>query len=590
MNTTKERAELLLERWCEGLLARQMADSGDGRLDGALVCGCCAKIHGRCADAMYPFLAMAARGKGQQWVDAAMALFFWSERTLSQPDGALLNDVDSQWTGITVFSLIGWAHCYLVYRHLLPSDFVEQLRQRILLGADYLHDYEAIQHNNINYPITNALALELAYRVTGEQRFSKKGAWFAQIALSVETENHLIFGEGVPRSRISAKGCRPIDIGYNVEETLPALALYAHLVGDEALTALARRSLASHLGFMFPDGGWDNSFGTRNFKWTWWGSRTSDGCLGGYLLFAPEDPRFARAAAKNLALLESSTMGTLLAGGPHYGDEGQPACIHHSFEHASMLAQALDRGLFDQVDWQAAAHARLVRELAGPPAYYPELATLVVCKQEYTATVTAYDWHYLEGGHVSGGTLSALFSHAVGPIFAASVGEYSRKEANNMQVPTAATLHQCLAPRIEHIEGGQVFSSIYEDDVQLSIEGDRYVATGFLKTKEGEGGAVAYTMRYEFKDDGLSIEAAAAVGGFILPVISRSDETVEEAEQLLHISRKGGKVALAFSVPYQLAYGTKRIFNLVPGLQALRIDLPLDGREVAVQVTVLKNE
>ena len=26
------------------------------------------------------------------------------------------------------------------------------------------------------------------------------------------------------------------------------------------------------------DGGWDNSFGTRNNKWTYWGNRTSDGC------------------------------------------------------------------------------------------------------------------------------------------------------------------------------------------------------------------------------------------------------------------------------------------------------------------------
>ena len=37
-------------------------------------------------------------------------------------------------------------------------------------------------------------------------------------------------------------------------------------------------ALRTHMEFMLPDGAWDNSWGTRNYKWSWWGSRTSDGC------------------------------------------------------------------------------------------------------------------------------------------------------------------------------------------------------------------------------------------------------------------------------------------------------------------------
>ena len=44
--------------------------------------------------------------------------------------------------------------------------------------------------------------------------------------------------------------------------------------------------METHLEFMLPDGAWDNSWGTRSFKWTYWGGRTSDGFMGGYYLMA----------------------------------------------------------------------------------------------------------------------------------------------------------------------------------------------------------------------------------------------------------------------------------------------------------------
>lgn len=50
----------------------------------------------------------------------------------------------------------------------------------------------------------------------------------------------------------------------------------------------------THLEFMLPDGAWDNSWGTRSFKWTYWGGRTSDGFMGGYYLMAARHPNIWR--------------------------------------------------------------------------------------------------------------------------------------------------------------------------------------------------------------------------------------------------------------------------------------------------------
>ena len=114
-----------------------------------------------------------------------------------------------------------------------------------------------------------------------------------------------------------------IDLGYNVEESLPALVLYAKLINDEELLSAVTRSLHTHLEFMLPDGGWDNSWGTRNFKWTYWGSRTSDGCQPAYALMGDKDPVFYKAALANTKLLQRCTHDGLLYGGPHLAAHGK---------------------------------------------------------------------------------------------------------------------------------------------------------------------------------------------------------------------------------------------------------------------------
>ena len=87
----------LLKEWCEAMHRLQIRNTNNPRLDGGLLCPACGKIHGRCFEAMYPFLCMAALERDEKWVKAAERLFIWAENTVSQEDGSFLNDIDSGW-------------------------------------------------------------------------------------------------------------------------------------------------------------------------------------------------------------------------------------------------------------------------------------------------------------------------------------------------------------------------------------------------------------------------------------------------------------------------------------------------------------
>ena len=181
--------------------------------------------------------------------------------------------------------------------------------------------------------------------------------------------------------------------------------------GDEKVEKLAQRYMRAHLDFMLEDGAWDNSFGTRNFKWSYWGSRTCDGSALGCLLLDDQNSAGMEAAWRNLCLLKKSTAGGLLYGGPHYAQAGQPPCSHHSFCHAKVLAGILDRReLWRPENAEAVELEEQKQELPAQQGIreYPELSTWRIVTPSVTGTVTAYDWEYMKGGHVSGGTLSML--------------------------------------------------------------------------------------------------------------------------------------------------------------------------------------
>ena len=581
-----------LKTWCDGLLARQISAIQDPALHGALLCPACSMIHGRCGDAIYPLLRVAHDTGESKYLSAALQLYNWTESQVSRQDGSWVNDVIlSSWKGITVFHTIALGEAIHHHGSLLDTATRQRWTERLAQAAKFLDGFITIETGNINYPITASYCFALCGQVLGEARYENRARALAHQALDFFTPNALIFGEGHPLDRPSPKGCRPVDLGYNVEESLPALALYSLLTGDKAVLDKTVASLKAHMEFMLPDGAWDNSWGTRNYKWSWWGSRTSDGCQPAYALLADHDPRFGEVARRNLELMAACTHDGLLFGGPDYFAHGDKPCIHHTFTHAKALATVLDRR---GTNAESMAPVSLPRDIPYGVKTFPEIGTTLAAIGDWRATVTEYDWEYIEhvqagagssgAGHASGGALSLLYHRRLGPLLTASMTQYQIVEVSNQQVFSDAP-HMTLTPRIECLTDRAYTSlSDYEASLTKNATSDEitFQARGRLLSASHQplpDGEVHYRLAYRFTQSAVEITASTDSAALrtpislILPVIARSDEAAEIASDgSARIDRKKGHVTVTSVVvtslcPYQknarlISYQDSNAFRL----------------------------
>ncbi|MHC5033621.1 MAG: hypothetical protein ACYTFZ_01095 [Planctomycetota bacterium] len=580
----KQRCESLLKQWCDALVARQITEIADPGIHGGIMCPEQSRIPGRCADAVYPLMRMARTYGDQRYLDAAVRLQHWSDH-VTQPDGSWVNDpAASGWKGITVFGALSLGEALRHHGDLLDGAERERWTDRLTRACDFLMGFMTLDKTNINYPATCAAALAVAAEVLGNDRYAARAAQLADEVLGRFTENMLLFGEGKPHDLVSPGGCLPVDLGYNVEESLPALAVYGTVGGDEEVLQAVTESLRAHLEFMLPDGAWDNSWGTRQFKWTYWGSRTSDGCQPALVLLADRDPYFAEAARRNLDLLAACTHDGLLYGGPHVFQYGQPAFIHHTFCHAKALAMVLDYGV---LEGEQLLSASLPREAADGVQEFPEIRTWLVALGPWRAAVTAYDWDYCRAGHPSGGALSLLWNQAIGPVLVSSMTEYSLIEPLNMPQALGSD-HECLTPRIEC----DSFRSITCHGATVSVEEDadtcRFTVRGELVDADGRAPKLApmpYALRYGFSTGEVVIEAEATCdpGGpgtqFVLPAVATGDDRASVRDNgCVEIARPGGVLQVTTDAPGGFDVDPEaRIFNHVPGLEAVRLAVRLAG-------------
>lgn len=588
----------LLRKWCDGLLSLQVTGKQQAGLHGGILCPSCSLVHGRCADAVYPLMHMAGATGDGRYLDAAVKLQAWSDH-VTRPDGSWVNDaIGHGWKGITVFGTIALGEALRHHGEIVEKAVRDRWTDRLRRAAEFLHGFVTWATGVINYPVTCSAAMAVAGQVLQEKRDAARARLLAHGSLAYfSKQGKLLFGEGHPQDGLSPRNCRAVDLGYNVEESLPGLVLYGKIAGDEEILDFVAESLRSHLEFMLPDGAWDNSWGTRNYKWTYWGSRTSDGCQGAYALLADRDPRFAAAAMRNARLLDTCTHDGILYGGPHYYKHGELPCVHHTFCHAKALAAALDHGA-DAAP--TGAGEPLPREAARGVREFPEILTWLIATGPWCATVTAYDWLNVPEGHASGGALCMLWHEAVGPVLAASMTEYSLPEPQNMQ-PQRDPLSMCLTPRLELRSGEGAYRSVNDFDakVQCSRSGDqiKVSVSGRLVDKDQAGppsGALPFRMHYRFTKDALEIGARLAAGDadraeFLLPVISSNDEQVRRvAPGEVEIAKPGGRVnvsANAASGLEPLCEG--RIFNHVPGFEAIPLVVKLAGQSAgAVQIRI----
>ncbi|MET3666063.1 hypothetical protein [Caulobacter sp. 1776] len=582
----------LLKIWCDGLLGQQVSGLVWQNANGGFLCPGCGMIHGRIADTVYPLMRMARTSGDPRYVQAAKAAQDWSERNVSRPDGGWVNDVFlNDWKGTSVFRATALAETLLHHGDLLDAQTRDAWRARLAAAYNFLTGYMKMDTGNINYPVSAAYAFSLGAEVFGRSDYETRARDFAHACLDYFTPNNLLFGEGHPQRGRSPKGRPPVDLGYNVEESLPALAMYALRTGDKAVLDQTVASLRAHMEFMLPDGGWDNSWGTRNFKWTWWGSRTSDGCHPAYRLLADHDPRFAEVAARNLAQLAACTHDGLLYGGPHYRDHGYRPCIHHTFSHAKALATVIDLAKPTPI-----APAALPRDVAYGLKSFSEIGTHLASVGPWRATFTDYDFDYMApagGGHASGGALSLLYHQALGPVLTASMTRYKAVEITNQQAPIDAT-HQPLTPRIEVTQDKEAFTSLADLTAEMTVESDgqrvRVVSRGRLLTPEGKGldPAVAYALIYDLTPEGLSVTARVSGLGegrsarLIMPLIARRDEATSQPDaRRFVVARKGGRILVKSADHDFEPLAVPRVFNLVPGFQAAPLAIALNDGQIA---------
>lgn len=496
----------LLKSWCDRLVSLQVTQFHQKELYGGIMCPSCGRIHGRCADAIYPMMYMADVTGNEIYLECAKKLFRWSNH-LYRNEGFYYNDTNSRWRGITVFFCIQLGEALLKHGHLLDEGTRAEWTARLEATACYLKEHIEEIGGNINYPIACAHAMAVASHVLKDQVYSKKARILAHKALTYFTEEGLLYGEGKSREEVSPKGCRPVDLGYNVEESLPALLSYAFMEKDQKVKNKTILAMKAHLDFMLPDGAWDNSWGTRNNKWTYWGSRTSDGCQSGYGLLAAEIPEFAEAVRRNTGLLRDCTHDGLLYGGPMYVSAGEPPCVHHTFCHAKALASLLDQGWREER--LMAGKVPLPSDLRSGIKEYPSIHVKLMGMGLWRATISDYDVEYSEEGHASGGAITLLWHMKLGPVFTGTMGRYYLVEPNNMQIPRN-TEPRCLTPRIEYEENGIIYRSINDKRAEVTCreeEGKLSVAVSGTMKDGKQQGDVAFLMKYSISGNAFIIEA-----------------------------------------------------------------------------------
>ena len=542
----------LLKEYCDALISVQDKQD-DKAFRGGIWCRSCKMIHGRCPDAVFGLTVMAKISGEDKYLQTAKNVFAYGDNMFCD-DGSMYNDAQAPWLYTTTFHEIAVLESLRVGKDLLDEETKTAFENRAKAMAIWLYNnLDQKSPANINYATTNGYAMLLAGKYFENEQYLQRAKELIDYALDHITSNGLLYGESKPHDKISAKGCPSVDIGYNVEETLPALVKYCFELNDEQLKKKILPIIETHLKFMLPDGGWDNSFGNRNNKWTYWGSRTSDGCAPMFLLLADKNPAFAEAALRNTEMLKKCSVDGFLYGGPHYHQHGEQACTHHLIEHVNSIAFAVE---YVDEKYLHPIRTAIPSDRQDVFEYYPEIRTYKIAKGNYQATITDYDFDISFSGHATGGTITALYHKEKGPMIMGSVTDYVMVEPTNMQLTLQKSNHRSLLPRLTYECGGEKYSSTFY--LYADIEGKEgeqnygVVAKTGLSTKKGivlEG--VAPLINYAVSESGCNICVQGAKDlKFVLPLIQGEMQlhkgSLEKKEEIFFLT--GGFIAQEYTI------------------------------------------
>ncbi len=596
-------AQELLTEWMDTFLDYQCT-MPDPSLHGGVLCPSCARVHGRIGDAVLPLMYLADRTGDEKYLRGAERLMGWMEN-VHRPDGSWMNDVHvSDWNGTTVFASIALYEALKHHGHLLSDSvrghWMAQLEQAgdFMMNNPFIYSRkrEGMRNMNVNYSASATYALYATGELCNRPDFQVKAREIAGDLKAYFTQNDcFLFGEGPNIWTETPNGCRPVDLLYNVEESLPNMAHYAVMAGDDELLALVDRSMRTHLEFMLPDGAWDNSWGTRSFKWTYWGGRTSDGFMGGYYLMARNNPMYAEAIRRNVDLLKEATHDGLLYGGMHYREAGMAPCIHHTFGHAKALTSFLEQPGCDMQN-----PGMLPRDEEYGVKHFRDIRTWLVSHGPWRATLTGYDAEYkVKGTHPMGGAMSVLWHEEAGPVFAATMNKYTMIESPNMQSSPRKYLANGT-PRVELVNGGTAYTNL--DDLHTDIACEpgqgksRFTVNTHLvdvNQKSPTGTELPVSMVYTYSPKGVDIEVQSCSDSayLMLPVIcSPADEVVMADGKSVSVKKKSGVIRVRCdkgNVSMEPTDEDGRIFNPVPGFSFIPLKISREKGDNVMRVSII---
>lgn len=593
----------LLKDWCDGMLKTQIIKPTDPKVHGLLDCPALETVHGRVMDAVYPFLYMAKATGDKKYLKAGILAFEWGEN-VTKEDGGWTNNLDPKsWDGTTVFGAVALAEALKYHGDLLDTETRERWYKRLESAAKFVYKkFPKVDSTNINYGATAIYAFNLIGKLLDKPDYVKRSKELVEQVYSYFTEpNALLFGEiqGKNKRAKSEKGLYGIDLGYNLEESLNNLVLYAKEENDEKLLKMLNKSLSAHLEFILPDGGIDNSFGNRMFKWTYWGSRTSDGMQPAFSFMADYNPAFGTASFKNTELMRQCTQNGLLHGGPHYISHGVKPCVHHTFTHAKSLTTILDH--WDKLP-KIDTDTPLPRTISNGITNFEELDVSLFAKGDWRGTVSAYDSIYKSSNDVrqaTGASIGVLYHNKVGLLCTASVAIYKMLEPYNQQPQPGEEF--ALTPRIETFKDDVWYSNLFDLKAIFTSKEDNdiisYCADVQLKDKTREQVVLetASNFRLDYKSTKEIFEITAqtkqdikTATTFVLPIVSPSGEKVSQiSDNVISIEKPKGTVKIKASVPIKIKNSTKnRIFNMVPGVEVVPIIAKFEEKTKNVRVTI----
>ncbi len=559
----------LIKLFCDTLIEHQ--EQRQAAWQGGIYCPACQTIHGRCGDAIFPLYVMYIETGEQKYKQAARMLVNYM-RKMQLPDGSWLNEKMGTWKGTTVFQLLSLCHSYDVLNKAEMKADMAMLEPMIDTSANWVSQtFGDGGETNVNYFISSATALKWVSIIKPNPHYEQQAASLMErYGLQQLTADGYLLGEkttGRPYTRVTST----IDIGYNLDMSLGMMAEYALLTGDKRIKSETVRALRAHMQHVLPDGSIDNSFGSRNYKWTMYGSKTAHGSQMAFMLLGDEDPLFLRAAELNLQYMsrEANNHNGFLGYGPHYWEMFEHGCIHSVFNRADALAAAYMYGcassgateVKENITDKRIEHPAVLQLPLEQSFGVKKLSSLSVHQirqWKWYASVSCFNVHHA----VTGGSAGYLWHEQLGPLQLGSVTGYERYEAYNMPEKPGSR-DDITAPRIEVECGARKGSNLFDYDAVAIADQSSTTVLGRLK-HEQKGIVTDFGIHYSIKYDFLENQC---IKTYELDVLLPCDR-LSIVEPIL--CGAAGKVSLQNeSVCIQLPQGSMEIYGCS---QSLKLD------------------